>query len=213
MMISFDKVVAIVSTLIAIVAIWLSMDSNRRAQRLAIREATEAIYREWWSEELHTLRRYFYEELLPKHIDKILLTGRSIKDIEVIVPDDKGRARQYCYFFDKVGWLGAAKLIDVDYILPPMQHYLRRTWIAMEPLIHRSRIYDPNKPFDPVYQWGVEWLFLRSSQKNKHQARLLRHVFSNPSILTKQQFGTLTEHIEMDELNYRGNLERLLKKE
>ncbi|MFH2040206.1 MAG: hypothetical protein ABIJ65_12305, partial [Chloroflexota bacterium] len=112
----------------------------------------------------------------------------------------------YCYFFDKVGWLGAAGLIDVDYILAPMQHYLRRAWIAMEPLINRSREFSNDKPYDPVYQWGFEWLYLRTNQTRKHQARLLRRIFSNPSLLSKKDFVQLLHYIDADEENYRNLL-------
>jgi hypothetical protein len=209
MQIDFDKLIAFASTLVALFALWLSWDSNRRGQRSLIRESTEIIFKEWWSEEIHSLRRYFYEDFIPNHRYK--LVEKSIKDIEVVVPEDKGRTRQLCYFFDKVGWLGAAGLIDVDYILGPMQHYLRRTWIVMEPLILKARIYEEGKPFDPVYQWGFEWLYLRSDQPEKHQAKLLSRGFSKPSILTKKEIFELIEHINVDEKNFHQRIERIIQ--
>lgn len=209
MNVQVDVVISIVSTMIAVSAIILSIISYRREQTTAIREATEVIYKEWWSEELHSLRRYFHEELLPKHMSK--LTDKNIKDIEIVVLEDKGRARQYCYFFDKVGWLGAAGLIDVDYIMAPMQHYLRRAWIAMEPLIDRSRVFTNEKPYDPVYQWGFEWLYLRTNQKSKHQARILRRIFSKPSILDEKEFVQLMKYIDTDEENYKNLLDKFIE--
>jgi len=209
MQIDFDKLVALISTLLTFFALGLSWESNRRAQRSIIRESTEIIYKEWWSEEIHSTRRYFYEDFIPNHRYK--LVGKSMKDIEVVVPEDNGRTRRLCYFFDKVGWLGAAGLIDVNYILGPMQHYLRRTWIVMEPLILKSRIYEEGKPFDPVYQWGFEWLFLRSSQSENHQARLLSRSFSIPSILTKKELFELIQHIDVDESNFHQRIERIIQ--
>lgn len=209
MTVQLEIVIGIASTIIAISAIIISIISYRREQRTAIREATEVIYREWWSEDLHSLRRYFHEEFLPKHMGKLL--DKSIKDIEIVVPEDKSRVRQYCYFFDKVGWLGAAGLIDVDYIMAPMQHYLRRTWIAMKPLITRSRVFTNERPYDPVYQWGFEWLYLRSNQKIKHQARILKRIFTKPSILEKREYVQLMKFIDKDEENYKDFLDKLVE--
>jgi hypothetical protein len=209
MQIDFDKLVALISTLVTIFALWLAWDGNRRAQRSMIRESTEIIFKEWWSEEIHSIRRYFYEDFIPNHRYK--LVGKSMKDIEIVVPEDRGRTRQLCYFFDKVGWLAAAGLIDADYILGPMQHYLRRTWIVMEPLIEKSRIYEAGKPFDPVYQWGFEWLYLRSNRPDKHQARLLSRSFSDPAILTKKEILELVGHINLDEANFHQRIEEIIR--
>ncbi len=130
-------------------------------------EATNAIYKEWYSDELIELRRYFYTEFLPLHMSK--LTGKEgLKEIKTVISEDKEGAGQLCYFFDRVGWLGAAGLIDIDYVLGPMQHSVRRVWMAMEPFIQNERKPESAKLLDPVYQFGFEWLFKRSDEK--HQA-------------------------------------------
>ena len=99
------------------------------AVRNAHREATQQVYREWWSDDLRNLRQYFYREFLPKYRQSLL--GKSIKDIERLVPEDQGQIRKLCYFFERVGWLGAAGLIDVDYILGPMQHCVKAVWLGL----------------------------------------------------------------------------------
>ena len=91
-----------------------------------------------------------------------------MKEIKTVISEDKEGAGQLCYFFDRVGWLGAAGLIDIDYVLGPMQHSVRRVWMAMEPFIQNERKPESAKLLDPVYQFGFEWLFKRSDEK--HQA-------------------------------------------
>ena len=210
MSISLEIVVALISTIVALIAVWLSLQSNRQAQRTTIREATEVIFKEWWGEELRGLRRYFFLEFVPKHRAK--LVGKGMKDIDRVIPEDKGRTRQLCYFFDRVGWLAAAGLIDVDYVLGPMQHSMRRAWIVMEPLIAKERIFQPNEQFDPVFQYGFEWLFRRSSQPKNHQAHLLGHRFLRPHIRTRQQILELRAQIDMDEANFRREIQSILEK-
>lgn len=178
MSISLETAIAVLSTVVAIIAVWLSLISTRHAQQIAIKETTDIIFKEWWSEELRELRRYFILEFIPNH--RIRLIGKSMKEIDRVIPEDKGRTTKLCYFFDRVGWLGAAGLIDVDYVLGPMQHVMRRTWIVMEPLILIERELKSDKTFDPVFQFGFEWLFKRSSQQKKHQANLLRYRFLRP---------------------------------
>ena len=171
---------------------------TKQAARKSTWEATHEIYKEWWSDELNGLRRYFYEEFLPIHRSK--LTGKGMKEIETIISEDKGRVRRLCYFFDRVGWLGAAKLIDIDYVLGPMQHSVRRVWIVMEPLIQKGREAGPTKLFDPVYQLGFEWLFKRSNEK--HQATLVREKFKNPKLLSRKQSSILQAQIDSDEAEF-----------
>ncbi len=209
MRISLEIAIAIISAIVALIAVWLSLQSNRQSQRSTIREATEVIFKEWWSEEFRELRKYFFLEFIPKHRAK--LTGKGMKDIDQVIRVDKGRARQFCYFFDRVGWLGAAGLIDVDYVLGPMQQSMRRAWIVMEPLILKERIFRPNEQFDPVFQYGFEWLFRRSSQSKNHQAYLLGYRFSRPHIRTRKQIRELRAQIDMDEANFRREISVLEK--
>ncbi len=119
--------------------------------------------------------------------------------------------QQGCAFFDRIGWLGAAGFLEVDYVLGPMQHVMRRTWIVMEPLIQREREFTLDKTaFDPVFQYGFEWLFKRSSETQKHQAYLLRTQFLSPHIHTRKEIETLKEYINTDEANFYQYLQQVL---
>ena len=216
MTISLETIVAIVSvvsgiiaSVVALFAIWLSLASNRHAQQSAIRESTDIIFKEWWSDELRELRRYFFLEFIPKHRAKLI--GKSMKEISQVVPEDNGRTTRLCYFFDRVGWLGAAGLIEVDYVLGPMQHMVRRTWIVMEPLIMEGRELRPSKDFDPVFQYGFEWLFKRSCQPKKHQAFLLGYRFHAPRIRTDTEISNLKAMIDADENDFQRRLNSVLE--
>jgi len=173
---------------------------TKQAARKSTWEATNGIYIEWYCDELIELRRYFYTEFLPLHRSK--LTGKEgLKEIETVISEDEGRARRLCYFFDRVGWLGAAELIDIDYVLGPMQHSVRRVWIAMEPFIQKERKPESAKLLDPVYQFGFEWLFKRSNET--HQAKLVRNKFRNPKLLSRKQSKILQVQIDRDEAKFR----------
>lgn len=209
MSIPLETAVAVLSTIVAIIAVWLSLVSTRHAQQTTIKETTDVIFKEWWSEALRELRRHFILEFISNH--RIKLIGKSMKEIDRIIPEDKGRTTRLCYFFDRVGWLGAAGLIDVDYVLGPMQHVMRRTWIVMEPLILIERELRSDKIFDPVFHFGFEWLFKHSSQPRKHQANLLRHRFLRPRIRTRAEVRNLKAQIDTDEANFRRKIEDILK--
>lgn len=177
---------------------------TKQAARKSTWEATHEIYKEWWSDELNELRRYFYEDFLPIYKSKKnKLTGKGMKEIETLISEDKGRARRLCYFFGRVGWLGAAGLIDIDYVLGPMQHSVRRVWMAMEPYIQKEREPGSAKLLDPVYQFGFEWLFKRSNKK--HQAKLVRKKFQKPKLLSRKQSKILQAQIDTDEARFREN--------
>lgn len=167
------------------------------------RDATQQIYMEWWSDEMNSLRRYFFREFLPLH--RAGLLGRSIREVEFLIENDKGRIRRLCYFFERVGWLGAAGLIDVDYILGPMQHVVRVVWLAMEPFIIEERNNDHiESAHHSVYLSGFEWLYKRSGQK--HQAVLIRTKFSKPRLRSWEEIATLKRLIDEDEAKFRNEL-------
>jgi hypothetical protein len=207
--IPLNIIISIISAFIALFAVILSLERNRQEKSRSIRESTEDIFKEWWSEELRDLRKYFLNEFIFKH--RASLINKSMKDIEKFIPEDNGRTRRLCYFFDRVGWLGASGLIDVDYVLGPMQHTMRRTWFVMEPLISRERELGTGKHFDPVFQFGFEWLFMHSCRLNKQQALLLGHRFLRPRIRTKNAFRALQAQIEEDENNFKKELHYLLE--
>ena len=176
------------------------------AVKNAIREATQQVYKEWWSDELNALRKYFYQEFVPLYRKQLL--GKCIKEIEMFIENDAGRIRKLCYFFERVGWLGAAGLIDVDYILGPMQHCLRFVWLAMEPFIIEERqphnLSQIDSVHHSVYLSGFEWLYKRSTKK--HQALLIHQKFRRPRLRTRDEIITLKHWIDEDEQKFRKEL-------
>jgi hypothetical protein len=179
---------------------------RRDAVKDSIREATQQVYKEWWGDELRDLRRYFYREFMPNYRKELL--GKCIKEIELTFAEDRGRIRKLCYFFERVGWLGAAGLIDVDYILGPMQHCVRFVWLAMEPFILEERkpqnLSQIDSSHHSVYLSGFEWLYKRSSQK--HQAVLIRQKFRKPRLRSWQEIRELKDWIDADEEKFRREL-------
>ena len=171
--------------------------------RTNTREATRAIFDQWWGEDLWKLRNYFYREFLHEHYQKV--TGCSLKQVRRRIAADEGRLLQLTGFFDKVGWLGAAGLIDVDYILGPMQHVVRRVWFATEPLIRKTR--GPSDGwFDPAFHLGFEWLYLRTTQPKRTHAELLKVRFSDPDLFNDDQSRVLDRMITDDEKRFRESL-------
>jgi hypothetical protein len=179
---------------------------RRDAVKNSIREATQQVYKEWWGDDLKDLRRYFYREFIPNYRKQLL--GKCIKEIELTLEEDNGRIRKLCYFFERVGWLGAAGLIDVDYILGPMQHCVRFVWLAMEPFILEERkpqnLSQVDSSHHSVYLSGFEWLYKRSTQK--HQAVLIREKFRKPRLRSWQEIRELKDWIDADEEKFRKGL-------
>ena len=198
-----DHIVSLIILISMAVIYWMI---RRDALKNAIREATQQVYKEWWSDELRDLRQYFYREFLHKHRRE--LKGKNIKEIESSIIEDRGRIRKLCYFFERVGWLGAAGLIDVDYILGPMQHCVRFVWLAMEPFIleerHPQNLEHVDAVHHSVYLSGFEWLYKRSCRK--HQADLIRTKFRRPRLRSRIEINALKDWIEIDEAKYRKEL-------
>jgi hypothetical protein len=186
-----------------VLVIYGELENNRKA---SIKEATDKIFKKWWGEDMRKLRQYFFYEFVPQYRALLVQKNASMKSIPDLVEDDRGRATQFCYFFDRVGWLGAADLIDVDYLLGPMQHAVRRAWWVMEPFIRETRATSSKGNLDPVFQYGFEWLYRRSSRPAKHQANLVRNRFQRPRLLTAKNIRDLRRAIDADETTYRQNL-------
>jgi len=206
-----EEIAVIVSIVSAVISVIFALVAIHHQRKAAIKESTTLIFQEWWGEELRELRRYFFLEFIPLHRAK--LGGRGLKEVADILPEDKGRILKLCYFFDRIGCLGAAGLIDMNYILEPMQHTMRRTWIAVEPLILKEREVKPDRSFDPVFQYGFEWLFKRSSLPKRHQAYLLQRRFVRPKIFTRKEIYVIKTEIDADEIEFRRRLVEILKQE
>ncbi len=191
---------------------WLALRvyyKQLKIMRIAeIMKTADVIFREWWGPEMNDLRKYFYCDYLKKYYS--LHVECDLKNFEHQVKEDNGRLKTLTAFFDRVGWLGAAGLVDVDYVLGPMQHTMRRVWIATEPLIKNTRKMHPPGQLDPVYRLGFEWLFHRSERKC--QASLLVHRFSKPKLYSSRNVvKMLKKQIAADEQEFFGYLIELRK--
>lgn len=156
-------------------------------RRRNIRDATGSVFEEWWGEELGQIRVFFFEEFcfLP-----LIHSGPEVPFRCVMRALDadyatKGMAtpiRRLCSFFDKVGWLAAAALIDVDDVLGPMQETVRLVWRVLGASIVASRDEPPRADTGPVLFYGLEWLYKRSLSRSERRAiygggdPLRRHV-------------------------------------
>lgn len=167
------------------------------------REATQRIFDDWWSEELSDWRHHFNVDFLPVAVEAY--SRYSLKDVHIYLNDPDRRLAKLTGFFDYVGWLGAAGLIDVDYVLGPIQHQARRIWIATEPLILRAR-YPEQGVSDPIFRMGFEWIILRSEVQANDHANILREAFSNPSIISTEQAQHLREVFLAEEARLRNDL-------
>jgi hypothetical protein len=195
---SNNELILCIGLIISFATAIFSLMRNRQAIKKATWEATNEIYKEWWSDELKELRQSFYEKLTLIYDKSIPI--KELKEMESMFPDDFSKIRKLCYFFDRVGWLGAAKLIDIDYILAPMQHSVRRVWMTMEPFIQNERIPSPNKLLDPVYLSGFEWLF-KHTEENP-QAELINNKFNNPKLLSDKEYRDMQNEIFEDEKRF-----------
>jgi hypothetical protein len=171
----------------------------RLARRTEAREATTTLMTEWWGEELRDLRRYYRTEF--SRNAAVLVCGPdgealSFREMEDSWPADRGRLRTLCFFFDRVGWLGAAGLVDVDYILAAFQHYVKDVWSKVEPLVTQERTPENN---NPVFLCGFEWLHKRSDLSGKDQAHLIRSKFRRPRLISRMEETTWRARIEESE--------------
>ena len=177
---------------------------ERRANALQV---TEALFAKWWGKDMQELRRYFYQEFVPMHYAKV--NGISLKNVAEVVPSDEERLLRLTGFFDEVGWLGAADLIDVDYVLGPMQHAMRRVWLATEDLVRNARISQAGLLLDPVFRLGFEWLFRRSEMPGGGQADHLAAKFQSPNLFTEADIVELRRKIADDEQEFLRRLATL----
>lgn len=144
-------------------------------RRRNIRDATGSVFEEWWGEELGQIRVFFLEEFcfLP-----LVRSGPEVPfrclmralDADYATKGMSARVRILCNFFDKVGWLAAAALVDVDDVLGPMQETVRLVWRVLGTSIVASREEPPRADTGPVLLYGLEWLFKRSLSRSERVA-------------------------------------------
>jgi hypothetical protein len=119
---------------------------------------------------------------------------------------DTDHLRKLTFFYDMIGWLGAHGLIDVDYILGPMQHHMRRTWWVAKVLIERDRQRRGDYWLDPVRHLGFQWLFEYSEKRN--QVAIIEDRFSGLSIINDENMEVLKRDIQDDEKLFKTHLRK-----
>jgi hypothetical protein len=201
----------LVSSFIGLLALLTAVRSLRSNEKKATREATEKTFQEWHGEDMREMRKFMFYDFLKNHRAK--LNGVGMKKTEArlrqegVSEKDAAKVNLLCSFFNRVGLLGSAGLVDVDFILGPMQHSLRRAWWIMESPIRRERGEGGPGELDPIYMFGFEWLYRRSQMRGKHQADLLaRHSNRKPRLLTNQELSQLRQQIERNEARFRNQL-------
>jgi len=165
--VTLDTPLAISGFFLSVTALLVSFATWRMQRLRFLKEATETEYDKWWSKtsestDLRTLEDNFFKFLEWRKENPKALRGKSLKDDPGDLPYDNGRLQEFVWYFDKIGWLGGAGLLDLNYVTPPMQHWIRRVWWATAPLIETERSRSPGQLFDPVYCYGFQWLYQRT---------------------------------------------------
>jgi hypothetical protein len=182
-----------VSAALALTGALAALLTYRHARRVARREAAERLFHQWWGDELSALRGYFFHEFLPKHWPRLEHCG--VRDVALRVPEDTGRVRRLCFFFDELGWQAAMGLIRVEDVMGPMQHTMRRTWQVIKPLVDHDRAANPGSMSDPTWLVGFEWLYRWSELPRNQHARLL---LSAHGMLRRKQVKALRESLDRE---------------
>jgi hypothetical protein len=144
-------------------------------RRRNIRDATGSVFEEWWGDELSQVRVFFFEEFcfLPLVRNGTQVPFRCLMralDADYATKGMSTRIRTLCSFFDKVGWLAAAALIDVDDVLGPMQETVRLVWRVLGTSVVAGREEPPRADTGPVLFYGMEWLYKRSLSSTERSA-------------------------------------------
>jgi hypothetical protein len=181
---SASDTVAAIAAGIALLSLGFSAALYRLARRTEAREATAALMTEWWSPEVARLRRYYRTEFTHFYSQLASRDELSFRELEqqLEAAGHGPELRLLCYFFDRVGWLGANGLVDVDYILTAFQHYVKDMWSTMQPFVEHERL---PKYQNPIFLFGFEWLDRRAHKRGKDQAHLIRVRFRDPRLVTR----------------------------
>jgi hypothetical protein len=181
---SASDIVAAIAAGIALVSLGCSAALYRLARRTEAREATAALMTEWWGPELAELRRYYRTEFADFHSQLASGGEMPFRELERRLRQEGhgSELRRLCFFFDRVGWLGASGLVNVDYVLTAFQHYVKDLWLTMQPFVEQERRREYR---NPIFLFGFEWLNRRTAEPGKDQAHLIRVRFRDPRLVTR----------------------------
>jgi hypothetical protein len=155
------SIIALVGTAFTIIYTIYNNKKNYKFNKVKSHsEETQKVYNDWFSVHFFELRMSY-----PKIIEKIhnsedwqqkqfpidwsgILSEKEIKQLIEIM-----------YFFDKVGWLSKAGLINTDFILGPMHRWVLKTWKDIEPMIQARRKIDiiNNKGFEELAKYAERY--------------------------------------------------------
>jgi hypothetical protein len=185
---------------VALVSAAAAMLAFRKARQAVRREAAERVFKEWWSEELSGARTYFFNEFLPKHWPH--LTDCGVTDLAVRVPEDEGRTRRLCVFFDSVGWQAAMGLVRVEDVIGPMQQSMQRLWHVMKDVIEYERAATQAPTSDPGHLVGFEWLYEWSARPRNRQVHVVKSGrlwwLTGRRVLRREQAKAFRESVEQE---------------
>lgn len=176
--------------LLATVAIWSVTRSTSR------RQSTIEIWDEWFSSKSTALwRAYVFNIFVPDTRYWCTLVDDktvSMRNLSSRLPPEWGDyPQQLVWWFDRLGCLGAEGLIEIDFILMPMQHLVKRTWWVMEPFILRAR------EMDPIYCTGFAWLYEECERRSQNDRIKAMFKFKKlPGHIRGKDFREQTEMLE-----------------
>lgn len=160
---------------ISIVALIPTILSYLKTNQLNRSNETQKVYDDWFSIKFLNLRKEY-----PIIINKIKSyeNWQEKKFDEMISDDEINVLMTIIYFFDKVGWLALAGLINTDYILAPMHKWVVKVWNDLEPAIKAKR------KFDNINSRGFEEL---AKYANKTPLeKLIKRIFPKKITIQKK---------------------------
>jgi hypothetical protein len=201
--VALAAIITSLGTLLIAVFTIASVRVSRNLHRAATAETMDRMYQKWWVTLADSKNCLEEARGLPTEAE---LRRNGVGLAGVLSALDANQASgifEVLAFFDEIGWLCAAQLVDADRLLPPMQHVVRICWRVFGEAILNERGRAQTKVahdkatrlhWSPLYFQGFEWLYKRTQRPSKSQARLIKTAFVNPSL----GYDTLKLHEEIE---------------
>jgi hypothetical protein len=168
---------------------------------------TYELLKRWW-EDVADLRCNFFKQFVFGKRKELIGKGKGLKGLrDSLAQINDPDVIKLCYYFDFVGFLAAAKKVDINVLLPPMYQSMRKTWLAVKEFIMEDRrpkdIY-----FDPIYMAGFEWLFNESEKYKKDPSKLYISIYGEAYVLSSQKKEELNQNLTRVERQFLAKLEK-----